>query len=74
MDNPNEDSIYLCGNSLGLQAKKSREYIDRELDKWAKVYVKEELKDFTFLKNFSKLVLWHLRVEFLELSLLVNIY
>ncbi len=51
MDNPNEDSIYLCGNSLGLQAKKSREYIDRELDKWAKVYVKEELKDFTFLKN-----------------------
>jgi kynureninase len=39
VDNPNEDSIYLCGNSLGLQAKKSREYIDRELNKWATVYV-----------------------------------
>lgn len=31
-----EDSIYLCGNSLGLQPKKAREYVLEELDDWAK--------------------------------------
>lgn len=28
--------IYLCGNSLGLQPKKVREYVDIELEDWAK--------------------------------------
>ena len=35
----NEECIYLCGNSLGLQPKLSREYVEKELDKWAKMYL-----------------------------------
>uniref|UniRef100_A0A2C9L3S0 Aminotransferase class V domain-containing protein n=1 Tax=Biomphalaria glabrata TaxID=6526 RepID=A0A2C9L3S0_BIOGL len=31
-----EDCIYFCGNSLGLCPKKTKEYMDVELDKWAK--------------------------------------
>lgn len=27
--------LYFCGNSLGLQPKSTRSYIERELDKWA---------------------------------------
>lgn len=30
------ESVYLCGNSLGLQPVKTREYINEELDDWAK--------------------------------------
>lgn len=30
-----EESIYLCGNSLGLQPRRTREYINRYLDTWA---------------------------------------
>lgn len=29
-----EPYVYLCGNSLGLQPKKTREYINQELDDW----------------------------------------
>lgn len=29
------EAIYLCGNSLGLQPKSTRTYLDKELDKWA---------------------------------------
>ncbi|MFC6634889.1 kynureninase [Microbulbifer taiwanensis] len=32
--------IYLCGNSLGLQPKRARDYITQELDKWASLGVK----------------------------------
>jgi kynureninase len=32
-------AIYLCGNSLGLQPKKTRLYINEELDDWAKLGV-----------------------------------
>lgn len=31
-----QDAIYLCGNSLGLQPKKAKIYIERELEKWEK--------------------------------------
>ncbi|MFS4467831.1 kynureninase [Maribacter sp. 2210JD10-5] len=31
-----EEHIYLCGNSLGLQPKTTKEYIDQELADWAK--------------------------------------
>lgn len=31
-----KDSIYLCGNSLGLQPKNTLDYINIELDSWAK--------------------------------------
>jgi len=30
---------YLCGNSLGLQPKKAREFVNEEMDKWAKMGV-----------------------------------
>ncbi|KAK3800037.1 hypothetical protein RRG08_029759 [Elysia crispata] len=32
---PDEDSIYLCGNSLGLCPKKAKDHINVEMDKWA---------------------------------------
>ncbi len=31
-----EELIYLCGNSLGLQPKKTSEYLQQELNDWAK--------------------------------------
>lgn len=34
-----EKYIYLCGNSLGLQPKKTQEYINQELADWAKLGV-----------------------------------
>ena len=33
------DSIYLCGNSLGLQPLQTAEYISKELEDWAKLGV-----------------------------------
>lgn len=30
-----EESIYLCGNSLGLQPRRTRDYVQRYLDTWA---------------------------------------
>ncbi|XP_033020100.1 kynureninase isoform X1 [Lacerta agilis] len=35
----NETCIYFAGNSLGLQPKKVKTYLDEELDKWAKLGV-----------------------------------
>lgn len=34
-----EEAVYLCGNSLGLQPKATRTYIDEELAKWARLGV-----------------------------------
>lgn len=34
-----EDCVYLSGNSLGLQPRKTGEYLQEELDKWAKTGV-----------------------------------
>ncbi len=34
-----DECIYLVGNSLGLQPKKARQYLEEELEKWAKMYV-----------------------------------
>src|SRR6476469_1206055 len=33
------EPIYLTGNSLGLMPKKAREYVDHELDDWARFAV-----------------------------------
>jgi kynureninase len=33
------ESIYLCGNSLGLQPKTVRDYVDQELQDWARLGV-----------------------------------
>ncbi|KAF1947902.1 kynureninase [Clathrospora elynae] len=34
-DDDNEESIYFCGNSLGLQPRRTKEYVNRYLDTWA---------------------------------------
>lgn len=34
--NVEDDCVYLCGNSLGLQPKQTKEFVNVELDKWAK--------------------------------------
>lgn len=34
-DEDNEESIYFCGNSLGLQPRRTRDYVNRYLDTWA---------------------------------------
>lgn len=34
-DGDNEESIYFCGNSLGLQPRRTRDYVSRYLDTWA---------------------------------------
>ncbi|MCW9018399.1 MAG: kynureninase, partial [Kangiellaceae bacterium] len=34
------DEIYLCGNSLGLQPKKTEDYLQYELTQWQKYGVK----------------------------------
>lgn len=33
--NKNKDSIYLCGNSLGLLPKRTQKYLNQELTKWS---------------------------------------
>jgi kynureninase len=38
-----KESIYLCGNSLGLQPKKVKEYVNAELDDWAALGVEGHL-------------------------------
>jgi kynureninase len=34
-DSSHDESIYFCGNSLGLQPRRTKEYINRYLDTWA---------------------------------------
>ncbi|KAF1921117.1 kynureninase 1 [Ampelomyces quisqualis] len=34
-NNSHDESIYLCGNSLGLQPRRTKEYVNRYLDTWA---------------------------------------
>jgi len=36
---PEEEAIYFCGHSLGLQPKATRKLLDEELDKWARAGV-----------------------------------
>lgn len=38
-DDNGKELIYLCGNSLGLQPKRTSEYVKQELDDWAKMGV-----------------------------------
>ncbi|XP_014662951.1 PREDICTED: kynureninase-like [Priapulus caudatus] len=33
---PDDDAVYLCGNSLGLQPKTTRMFVEKELNKWSK--------------------------------------
>lgn len=45
---PEEESIYLCGNSLGLMPKAAKKFADQQFDKWAKMYVSANLKYSNF--------------------------
>ncbi len=38
-----KESIYLCGNSLGLQPKKVKDYVNEELEDWASLGVEGHL-------------------------------
>jgi len=38
------EAIYLCGNSLGLQPKQTKQYIETELDDWASLGVEGHFK------------------------------
>ncbi len=38
-DKKGKELIYLCGNSLGLQPKRTKEYLDQELNDWAQLGV-----------------------------------
>ncbi len=38
-----EESVYLCGNSLGLQPRKVKDYVDAELEDWASLGVEGHL-------------------------------
>jgi len=37
------DSVYLCGHSLGLQPKSAREYVEQELQDWARLGVEAHM-------------------------------
>ena len=39
--NLDETCTYLCGNSLGLMPKRSRQRVMEELDAWGKRYLKK---------------------------------
>ena len=36
-EHKNKKCLYFCGNSLGLQPKTTKDYINDELDDWAKM-------------------------------------
>ena len=48
--NPEDECIYLCGNSLGLQPKSARDYVNRQFEKWEKMYVKLSLNEKSHVK------------------------
>ncbi|MBL7923153.1 MAG: kynureninase [Bacteroidia bacterium] len=41
------ESVYFCGNSLGLQPRKTRDYVNQELEDWAKLGVEGHFKPHT---------------------------
>ena len=41
--NEGKEGIYLCGNSLGLQPKKSQEFVNQEIKDWAELGVEGHL-------------------------------
>jgi len=43
-DEAGNEALYFTGNSLGLQPRTAREYVDQELDDWAKFAVEGHLK------------------------------
>ena len=37
VSSPEDECIYLCGNSLGLLPRTAPEYVNRQFEKWAKM-------------------------------------
>jgi kynureninase len=50
---PNEDSMYFCGNSLGLMPRQTKELVNQELDVWASSYMSQF---FTYCNVNSELL------------------
>lgn len=50
----NKNVIYLCGNSLGLQPKRTRKYIDQQLTNWEKYGVEGHFKSETPWMYYQK--------------------
>ncbi len=42
-----QDTVYLCGNSLGLQPRNTAVYVNEELNDWAKLGVEGHFKKHT---------------------------
>jgi kynureninase len=63
--NKDENAIYFLGNSLGLQPKMVKTYLEEELDKWAKMYVlSEDIQFYISHKHlFKKITLGFLLFE-----------
>jgi hypothetical protein len=38
VENKDDECVYLTGNSLGLQPKSAKDYVNRQFDKWAKMF------------------------------------
>lgn len=49
-----KDAIYFCGNSLGLQPKRTKEYILKQLDNWAEYGVEGHFKSATPWMYYQK--------------------
>jgi kynureninase len=49
-------SIYFCGNSLGLQPKKTREYLDQELNAWKNLGVEGHVQGRNPWINYHELL------------------
>lgn len=50
------DAVYLLGNSLGLEPKKTQEYVIQELDDWKKLDVEDQLHGRNQWRNYHELV------------------
>jgi kynureninase len=51
-----KDIIYFCGNSLGLQPKKSKEFVNDELEAWASKGVDAHVKGINPWVNYHEIV------------------
>ena len=50
------DCIYFCGNSLGLQPVKTKEYVNQELDDWSQLGVEGHFKEHTGWFKYHELL------------------
>ena len=46
-----QECIYFVGNSLGLQPKSTKKYLEEELEKWAKAYVSSSFFLYIYCGN-----------------------